>query len=271
MLQTIEYRGRQIVAENIYWERGKGRDSRYVLRNLKLVASDIDISVQNFVLGDRGDRWDSWSAWDSNAYVFLLGDFAFLFIGRHVGMDPNDHHPCEKMSLLTESGAHESNQSLIDSAQLLQDYTTLEHLERDKRRELSKVFFASSCSLHVDPPSSYRYRIEVDLDTSINRTDAVLEESVVYESDPSLYTACSGAARVLVNEEYRWLVPHPDGPSAALARLRATSSAEDWTLIQPLLDEATESERTLVFNHFVSLLDVTEFWNSKGWTIPTTD
>ena len=85
------------------------------------------------------------------------------------------------------------------------------------------------------------------------------------------FGACGGAARVLVNEEYRWLVPHPDGPSAALTRLRATSSEEDWTLIQPLLDEATESERVLVFNHFAPHSGVTEFWQSKGWTIPTTD
>ena len=74
----------------------------------------------------------------------------------------------------------------------------------------------------------------------------IWEETVVYESDTALFSACGGAARVFVDGVYRWLVPHEDGAKAAVksamsACAAAAESETDATAKQQKLDNCRSS------------------------------
>jgi len=68
-----------------------------------------------------------------------------------------------------------------------------------------------------------------------------------------------GAARVYVQGEgegrsvWRWLIPHAEGPRAALAILGRTTHADDWRWLQGQVEGATPAQRGLLATHFAGV------------------
>jgi hypothetical protein len=74
--------------------------------------------------------------------------------------------------------------------------------------------------------------------------------------DASATAQLAGAARVHVGGPdapgpgWRWLLPHAEGPRAALEVLRRTHDVDDWAWLAPHVEVATGTQRVLLIRHF---------------------
>jgi hypothetical protein len=59
----------------------------------------------------------------------------------------------------------------------------------------------------------------------------------------------------MIDGVQRWLIPHPDGPEAALVRVRSTTPTDDWLALQVSMQGPTKAERNQVRAHFLGLDD----------------
>ena len=69
---------------------------------------------------------------------------------------------------------------------------------------------------------------------------------------PRVHT-CASAVRIRLKEkksEWRWLLPHPEGPRASVDRLKKTTLEDDWLALLPLLKLATPLEKSRTIASF---------------------
>jgi hypothetical protein len=272
MLSTSTYRGRRIVADNLFREYNLEstdyyKNSSYYLRNLRVVPADGDtasISVTHSRLGQRVNVCDSWTAWSTGTFLALLGDFVLVVQWSGGMMDPTDAtYTGEALHLVTADGAHADNDGLLASVETLHTFTD------DDDKALREIDVAKTlCGMHQELVHGV-FRAAMINDQAIGTTAEAdvppCAEELVAEAGSAEgrwgmgvegaphYNACGGAALVVVDGAWRWLVPHDDGASAALQRVRATSAADDWGLLEPLLASADAREQALVSAHFSAL------------------
>ena len=60
-----------------------------------------------------------------------------------------------------------------------------------------------------------------------------------------------GAAQIYVNDHgWRWLIPNPNGPAAALQRLQETTHDDDWNWFESKISSLESINKKLLIEHF---------------------
>ena len=252
-LLTPVYRGKQIGITSFIVEEQK-TESYYPVRRYrfaKLIIADVHggqppLAFTDLAFGSRSGRWDSWTAWDSCGFFALLGDFVLYCVTAPAVMDPSDgHYKLKTIYLVDPATVQHDAEDITSSMQLLHNFEDDEDNEVDLAREFISL---NQWTMHANTGA-------VSFMQSTFSAGVHAPEGGEIAFDSSKVSACGGAARVTVNSRKRWLVPHPDGPSAALARVLETTPVDDWTALTPYLENATSCERDRVRSHFLGLQD----------------
>jgi hypothetical protein len=256
MISTRRYRGRQFTATGLAYRQEEAGEGQYYptrhfgLANLQLVDRDAQhvlMTISSHTIGTLSDRWGSWTAWDACGFFALLGDFVLYCETEQEGMyNSGDDVHLARVYLVQPEHVDGTRADLRAGMSLLNDFS---QMKRDARRWKPRV--ASVSVSQVDMGRGLRDLWLEDLQAGPVRYGVA---ELDYDAD--LIEACGGAALVCIDGVSRWLVPHADGPLAALARARSTEPRDDWALLAPLVVEASAAERARVAAHFEALGDM---------------
>lgn len=255
MITTRAYRGRHLAAEGLTFDTVDVGNTyptdQFGLKDLRLMEGDrTRFHAPEAPLGSQSDRWGSWIAWDECGFFALLGDFVLYCETEGEGMGMSDEGVSLKAMYLVQP--EQLDGARVDphaGMLLLQEYADLN--AKDKAFYPRKAVVALSHMHAYEELRPYWIAARKPAQASENGPPASCE--VGY--DEGSLQACGGAARLRIDGVYRWIVPHPEGPAVALARVRASAPDADWACIEPLLESASAAERALVSEHFLSLGD----------------
>ncbi|MBM65021.1 MAG: hypothetical protein CMH55_02155 [Myxococcales bacterium] len=254
MLKTQLYRGRQMAVKSMVVEVQE-TESYYPTRRYRFTDFSIEdtnsgqtlLSCGDLALGSRSVRWDSWTAWDDCGFFALLGDFILYYVTAPAMMDSSDGTCDLKAIYLVDAAEFQPDaEEITASMHLLHDFED----DGEKEVHLGGEFISlNHWTMHANAGSAGFSEVPSA------GTHAPGGGEIPF--DLAQCAACGGAALVKIKGSKRWLVPHADGPAAALARVLETDPAADWSALSAHLENASATERDRVRAHFLALGDGT--------------
>ena len=256
MIQTLLYRNRKLKIDFTHLQvipQGIGAygDRQYSttvfhLQNLCITENDQPlITIPSVQVGKRSDRFESWTAWDKQLSIGLCGDFIFLITTHGEIMDSSADTYKMGIVAVVDPRSFDSQTPIEEQAIIIQEY----EYKVDESQKEFRLFHMLSGLVSINTGFIYEYNLR----KYCSQSKEGIEElpPYTYEHDFNQLPSCGGAARVSYQNQFRWLLPHEEGPAAAVERLKNTTHVDDWSLIQPHLVEATEAEKHRVWSHFM--------------------
>ena len=262
MLQTNRYRNKRILADYMYIQSQDGGESSWgytydtrivSLHNFVIKDDDsVILSIPKLCIGKRSDRWGSWTAWDYQRVFGFSGDFLFFIETHDSSMDPSDGVYKMKTISVLDWNSFQADVPLEAQLIVLQEY---ESTSDDNIKEFQEINLKNAVlSLNTEILYEYEYRqntvegreILPDFDSKTKQ-----DEMQTIRFDINNFPTCGGATLVSYQDEFRWLIPHPNGVKAAVDRMQTSDSTNDWTTLQPHLAEASTVEQKRIWKHFM--------------------